>query len=168
MPFCHVTLKGPKPLPPKYNKYLHSLGHHIRKKRLDLRLFQTEVAEQIGVSESTIYNWESNETSPSIRYLPLIIQFLGFNPFPAAASLPDRLKLCRKLLGLTQRAMAWRLGVDPTTLAKWERGRSRPTKKSRGHYRSFPYTSSCLTDECRARVSRCGNFAEWRDRTSPT
>jgi DNA-binding transcriptional regulator YiaG len=36
----------------------------------------------------------------------------------------------RKTLGLSQRKMAGRLGVDPATLMGWEAGRHQPTKKS--------------------------------------
>ena len=35
LPFCHVRLSGPKPLPKAYPKHLKTLGDHIRKRRLD-------------------------------------------------------------------------------------------------------------------------------------
>lgn len=76
LPLCHVSLKAPKPLFPKYPKELNRLGDHMRKRRMDLGLFQREVASRIGVSEATIYNWEGNKTSPQIRHIPKIIQFL--------------------------------------------------------------------------------------------
>jgi DNA-binding XRE family transcriptional regulator len=117
-----VTLKAPKPASPKYPKELKSLGDHIRKRRLDLGLFQKQVAEQIGVSEATIYNWERNETQPQIHQLPEIICFLGYNPLPAPESLTENLHAARKALGLTQRAMAKQLGVDPTTLGEVGKG----------------------------------------------
>ena len=34
---------------------------------------------------------------------------------------------CRTVLGLTQKESAHRMGVDPSTLAKWERGERVPT-----------------------------------------
>jgi DNA-binding XRE family transcriptional regulator len=77
LPFCNVSLKAAKPLPPAYPKVLYTLGDHIRKKRLDLKLQQKEVADIIGVEEATIYNWENNRSSPAIRYLPKIREFLG-------------------------------------------------------------------------------------------
>jgi DNA-binding XRE family transcriptional regulator len=52
----------------------------LRKRRLDLGLHQREVAEQIGVDETTIYNWEGQRTDPEIRYMSRIIQFLGDRP----------------------------------------------------------------------------------------
>jgi len=62
--------------------------------------------------------------------MPAIIQFLGYNPLPAADSLPERLATARKALGLSQRKMAGKLGVDPATLMGWEAGRHQPTGKS--------------------------------------
>jgi len=104
---------------------LTTLGDYIRKKRLDLGLRQEDVAEQIGVSEASIYNWERNVNSPQLHQLPSVIHFLGYNPLPAPESLAEKLLLSRKLLGITQKEMAKRLGIDPTTLARLERGKSR-------------------------------------------
>ena len=99
-------------------------------RRLDLNLLQNQVANQIGVHELTITNWEVNATVPEVRYIPAIIQFLGYNPLPAAITLPERLASARRALGLSQRKMAARLGVDPATLMGWEAGRHQPTGKS--------------------------------------
>ena len=62
--------------------------------------------------------------------MPAIIRFLGFDPSPAANSLPERLVTARRALGLSQRKMAAKLGVDPTTHMGWEAGRHQPTWKS--------------------------------------
>jgi transcriptional regulator with XRE-family HTH domain len=97
---------------------------------LDLQLLQKQVAAQIGVHETTITGWESNATVPEVRYMPAIIQFLGYNPLPAANSLPERLTSARRALGLSQRKMAGKLEVDPATLMGWESGRHQPTGKS--------------------------------------
>jgi DNA-binding XRE family transcriptional regulator len=78
----------------------------------------------------TITGWESNATIPEVRYMPAIIQFLGYNPLPAASSLPERLVTARRAFGLSQRKMAEKLGVDPATLMGWEAGRHQPTEKS--------------------------------------
>jgi predicted transcriptional regulator len=61
-----------------------NIGEHIRKKRLDLGLLQHELAETIGVTESTVCNWEHG-TEPELRHMPKIIEFLGYVPF----ELPD-------------------------------------------------------------------------------
>ncbi|MCW5976474.1 MAG: helix-turn-helix domain-containing protein [Bryobacteraceae bacterium] len=127
MPFCHVRLKAPKPPAPAYPKSLKTLGGHIRKRRLDLHLLQSEVAKRLGVTESCIWNWENNATTPAFQYWPPIIEFLGYNPVPEPEELAGRLRWTRKGLGLSQVQLATRLGVDESTIAHWERGINRPT-----------------------------------------
>jgi transcriptional regulator with XRE-family HTH domain len=126
-----VSLTAQKPKDSAYPSELDSLGDHIRKRRLGLGLFQHEVARQLGVDESTVLKWESNESQPAVRQIPGIIKFLEYNPFPAAKSLAENLKQSRQVLGLSQRLMAKQLGVDPTTLGFWERGERIPSKKLR-------------------------------------
>ena len=130
MPFCHIILKGQKPLPKAYPLELKTAGDHLRKKRLDLKLLQREVALILGVEEATIWNWENNYSSPKLHYIPGIIKFLGYVPFNThAKTFGERIVNKRRLLGITQKEMANRLGVDPSTLARWERNESRPMKK---------------------------------------
>jgi DNA-binding XRE family transcriptional regulator len=125
-----VALKTKKPLSISYPKSLITLGDHIRKKRLDLGLWQKQIAEQIGVDEVTLYNWERQRTVPKLPYIPKIIAFLGYVPFPPASSLPEKIKNCRRVLGLTQEKLAKMIGIDKTTLAKCEAGKSQPTEKT--------------------------------------
>jgi transcriptional regulator with XRE-family HTH domain len=135
-----LALRAPKPKSPKYPKQLNTLGDHIRRRRLDLGLFQKQVAQQIGVSKATIWNWECHESSPQIHVLPQVIKFLGYDPFPPPESLAEKLVKRRKAFGVTQKEMAKRLGIDPTTLARLERGGSRrlfskTLRKSRPSFR---------------------------------
>jgi transcriptional regulator with XRE-family HTH domain len=115
---------------PKYPKKLETLGDHIRKKRLDLRLLQQDLAEQIGVSEATIYNWERNATRPPNRSIPAVIRFLGYNPLPCPQNLAESLLAARKARGLTQRQAAKLVGLNESTLAKLEQGRCRRPAKT--------------------------------------
>jgi transcriptional regulator with XRE-family HTH domain len=137
LPFCHLVLTASKLKSSEYPRQLNTLGDHIRKRRLDLGLYQRQVAEQIGVTESTIFNWESNESRPSVRYIPVIIGFLEYNPFPEPEALRDKLILRRKLLGLSQEAMARRLAVDETTLRCFKSGTRRPSIKLKEAVESF-------------------------------
>jgi transcriptional regulator with XRE-family HTH domain len=130
LPFCHSELCAPKPKPEQYPKEINTLGDHIRNRRLDLKLLQIQVAEQIGVHGATITNWERNASTPIIRYMPAIVRFLGYDPMPVTVSLSERLISARRKLGLTQRKMAERLGVDSGTLQGWEAGDHQPTKGS--------------------------------------
>jgi transcriptional regulator with XRE-family HTH domain len=125
--FCDVTLSAKKLLPEAYPKALQTLGDHLRKRRLDLKLYQKDVAEAIGVDTLIVCNWENNLTNPRLYLLPQIFQFLGFNPLKSnATSLREKIKQYRIQRGLSLRKLAKELGIDPGTVAKWERGRSRP------------------------------------------
>ena len=104
-----------------------TVGDHIRRRRLSLKMLQREVAAQIAVDTTSVFNWEANAAAPEIRYMPAIIQFLGYNPLPAASGLGERLVRHRRTLGLSQKEAARELDVDPSTLARWERGEREPT-----------------------------------------
>jgi transcriptional regulator with XRE-family HTH domain len=130
LPFCHAELRAAKPKRECYPKQISTLGSHIRSRRLDLGLFQSDVAEQIGVDATTICTWESNASLPAIRYVPAILDFLGYDPLPPAKTLAERLVTARKVLGLSQRGLAQLLGVDPATLQSWEAGEHKPTRAS--------------------------------------
>jgi transcriptional regulator with XRE-family HTH domain len=104
-----------------------TIGDHIRKKRLALKLLQKDVAERIGVNKTSVFNWEANTSAPEIRYMASIIAFLGYNPLPTASTLAEQLVRQRTSRGLSQKEAAIRIGVDPGTLARWERGEREPT-----------------------------------------
>ena len=84
LPFCKSEQKTEKPKPKGYPLEPKTIGDHIKKRRLDLKLFQHHVAEQLGVHKTTIHNWERNFNSPDRRLVPRIIQFLRYSPFPSS------------------------------------------------------------------------------------
>lgn len=94
------------------------------KRRLRSKLGWTQTLFLDGESN------ESNESSPSITRVPRIMRFLGYDPSPSPISLAEQLRHTRKRLGSSQGAMARQLGVDPTTLRRWEQGRARPNRRS--------------------------------------
>ncbi|MBL8241408.1 MAG: helix-turn-helix domain-containing protein [Bryobacterales bacterium] len=57
-----------------------TIGDHIRKHRLALKLRPKDVTAQLGVTASTVFNWESNTTTPKGRVMPAIVEFLGYSP----------------------------------------------------------------------------------------
>jgi transcriptional regulator with XRE-family HTH domain len=129
LPFCHIRLTASKPLPSAYPKSLKTLGDHLRKKRLDLKLLQKEVAEILGSDTTTVNNWEKNGTYPSLPFLPRIIAFLGYVPLAILPENPgEKIAVYRRLAGLSQEKLARRLGIDPSTLGRWENGKSQPSK----------------------------------------
>ncbi len=127
MPFGPITLKGSKRKP--YPKVLRTVGDHLKKRRCELGLLQKEVAFRLGVDDDTILNWEHGNTQPPVRFLPRIIRFLGYDPYPAAKLLAEKLVAKRRQLGLSRKQLAKRLGVDEGTLAHWEKAQQEPTGK---------------------------------------
>jgi len=130
LPFCHLELRTARPKSERYPKEVNTLGDYIRARRTDLNLLQSQVAELVSVHLLTIINWEGNESILAVRYLPAIIRFLGYDPLPPVAEFPELLARTRRMLGLSQRKMAERIGVDPATIEDWGAGRHRPTGKS--------------------------------------
>jgi len=133
LPFCKVTLRGVRCLHGPYftekNGYPatpKTIGEAIRKRRLDLGLKQTEAAKLIGCNELTVVNWEKGHTAPRINHLPGVVAFLGYNPLPSGDGIAARLVAFRKARGVKQNEFAQALEIDPSTLAKWERGEREP------------------------------------------
>ena len=117
-----------------YPKELNTLGDHLRKRRLDLGLLQQDVAQQLGVTAGTVWQWERNRKEPETRSLPAVIAFLGYQPIPPSHSFPEALRTLRRAAGLSQEQLAQRARIDESTIAKWERGKTLP----------FPATFECL------------------------
>ena len=138
LPFCYVTLKALKPRSKAYPEAICTIGDHLRKKRLDMGIFQKEVAIAIGVDTLTVCNWENNLTNPRLKFLPKVIEFLGYNPINGnATSLGERIREYRIPRGLSLKKIARDLGIDPGTLSRWERKKSEPSKKLKRHLNSF-------------------------------
>lgn len=89
-------------------------------------MLQREVADRLGIDHCTVTNWELNHTEPALRFLPAIVGFLGYRPWTADGPVGERLRTFRRERGLSQSALADRLGVDPGTLSRWERGMRTP------------------------------------------
>ncbi len=93
-----------------------------------MKLLQSQVAGILGVSEDSVCYWENNRTSPAIRFISRIIEFIGYLPSGDVSNLTagERIVAYRRILGITQEELARRLGVDPRTLARWEKGNGTP------------------------------------------
>jgi DNA-binding transcriptional regulator YiaG len=124
LPLSHNLMSRTR-LPEK----LETVGDHIRRRRLTLKLLQWQVAQQLDVNEVTVHNWETNIARPRLRFMPATIRFLGYNPLPppAPGGWGERLVQCRTALGITQKELAGQWAVDQGTLARWERGEREPT-----------------------------------------
>jgi transcriptional regulator with XRE-family HTH domain len=94
----------------------------MRKKRLQLGLFQREVAQLLGVDPGTVLNWEKGRTEPPMMAMRAILGFLGYDPFPPSESLAERLLAKRREMGWSIEEAARLAHVDPGTWANWEHG----------------------------------------------
>jgi DNA-binding XRE family transcriptional regulator len=105
---------------------LSGLGDHIRKKRLDLGLLQRDVVAELGVDADSICHWGIGRSHPKPYLMPRVIEFLGYAPWAAQATLGEWLVMVRRANGLSRKPLAKQLSVDESTVFRWESGRGRP------------------------------------------
>jgi len=108
---------------------------------MDLEIQQKEAASRIGIGETALANWLAQRVEPALRHWPRVIAFLKRDPRPAPNSIGQALARFRQSTGQTQKQLARLLSVDPSTLAQWERGESRPSP------RFFKRVEFILSDE---------------------
>ena len=56
-----------------------AVGEHIKRRRLELHVFQSDLAKIIGVDVQSIRNWEKNTYQPIERLMPAIDKWLGYD-----------------------------------------------------------------------------------------
>ena len=128
-PFYNFVLNAKMPLSKALPASLDTFGDHIRNARLQRGLEQGQVARMLGVTESTVWNWEDGRSSPPVHACREVISFLGYDPFPVDEGDGGRLAAFRRRKGLRVKDAAARAGVDPGTWSGWERGRGANTAK---------------------------------------
>ncbi|MNJ88792.1 transcriptional repressor DicA [compost metagenome] len=119
-----------KPTARSYPKEPKSIGEHIKKRRFDLNLMQSDIATRFGVSVATIHLWETNRTEPMVKYYPKISDFLQNDIFKVDEStFAGRVKSYRYRNGLTQKVLGKMLNVDGSTITSWEAAEFKPSKQ---------------------------------------
>ncbi len=113
-----------------------TLGDHLRRRRLELGFYQKDVAVQIGVTASTIWNWEHGWTI-DLRYMPRVIEFLGYNPIPYPVNIIERLRWYKHVNGLTLEQLGAEMGRDPKQLSDWLSGRNNPCRRNQEEVELF-------------------------------
>ena len=107
----------------------------LKRPRSTLGLSQEQLAQKLGIDESTIASWERGENTPVGPYLKLLEDFVagdGFLPNrPGAGAAKSKFSsrkiiALRKKLGLSKAALALQIGVNVNTLWRWERGERTP------------------------------------------
>jgi DNA-binding XRE family transcriptional regulator len=107
------------------------IGLQIKKRRIELKLLQKDVAKILKVSTDCITYWENRRSIPQIQYAPRIIQFLGYNPYPfEIETLGGRIKYYRLLHGLSHKKLGEILYVDASTIGAWETNNFTPSSLS--------------------------------------
>jgi predicted transcriptional regulator len=78
LPFCHVAIRAEKPKDSAYPSVLKTVGDRLRARRLDLGLYQKDVAKLLGVDECSVWNWENNQKEAGRKSMSRITAFLDF------------------------------------------------------------------------------------------
>jgi len=133
---CKIEIPLKIPAPPELTQKPATLGDHLRRRRFELGLYQKNVAAQIGVTTSTIWNWEHGWTIDP-RYIPRVIAFLGYNPIPCPDDLLERLAWHKQVNGLTLEELGAEMGRDPEHVGEWLSGRHRPCLSNRKMIEGF-------------------------------
>jgi transcriptional regulator with XRE-family HTH domain len=156
LPICDRRVCIPR------NKYLPShnrgipvpktpttVGGHLRRRRLELNLLQSQAARKLRVSIVTLSRWECDKVYPVWAHQPRIIEYLGYNPFTnpelgrpkgnestvvafLSRESPESFGAALRKRRLEQhkngKQFAKELGVDARTLRDWEAGRHKPCR----------------------------------------
>jgi len=102
---------------------MQTLGELLRQRRRNLGLTLERTARTLGVNLWTLMNWEHDRRIPTDRYYPALIEFLGREPWPAPATLDEKLRAARLRRGLSQEQAAAVVQVSPDSISDWESGR---------------------------------------------
>ena len=128
--FAYFRLSLPLRIYPKgYILQPKTIGEHVRKRRMDLGMLQREVAAKIGVTESSVWNWERG-TEPELVHIPKIIAFLGYVPFECPDDLLGRLRYYKLVNGMSFERLGAAMGRDPEQLVDWLSNGMKPCKRN--------------------------------------
>ncbi len=92
-------------------------------------MIQGEVVEIVGVTESTVWNWEHG-TEAEIRFMPKIVDFLGYVPFECPDNPIGKLRYFKLIKGLSYERLGILMGKDPEQLTDWLSGRIMPCERN--------------------------------------
>ena len=58
-----------------------TVGGHLRRRRLQLKIHQSQAARLLRVSTVTLSRWECDKVFPTAPHQPKIVAYLGHDPF---------------------------------------------------------------------------------------
>jgi transcriptional regulator with XRE-family HTH domain len=108
----------------------------MRRRRLELGLYQKDVAAKIGVTTSSIWNWE-HRRDIDLRFIPRVLEFLGYNPIPCPEDLVSKLSWYKQVNGLTLEQLGAEMNRDPEQLTDWLSGQHKPCRRNREIVKRF-------------------------------
>jgi DNA-binding XRE family transcriptional regulator len=87
LPICDLHLKAvirPYPYRWKCTQVVptepRTVGEHLKRRRLELHLFQSDLAKVLGVDVESIRKWEKDTYQPIKRLMLGIVKWLGYDP----------------------------------------------------------------------------------------
>jgi len=109
----------------------------IRDLRLKKGFTQEELAKKLGVEKVSVYNWEVGKVIPRRRHLQKLGEIFGVpvhdllreistDSKAVGSIVMKKIKVLRRMHGLSQKELAARVGVTVGAVSKWERGLSMP------------------------------------------
>jgi DNA-binding XRE family transcriptional regulator len=120
----HKTFIAKKPIPAGFPVMLDTISDHIRAVRMTRRLFQKDVAEIIGVTTSSIENWEIKRSKPNLSFYPKIFEFLGYCviQYVPDGAYKQSLWNYRFQLGISIEELARKIRIDGRAIANIKLG----------------------------------------------
>jgi transcriptional regulator with XRE-family HTH domain len=120
-----LQLESAKPNCLQYPTAIITVGDEFRAVRIDRGLTQQEVGQMLGINRNFVYELELNQHQLTIYSLHIAYQFLGY--------IPEILKIDESILqgqlfgyrirhGYTYTELAKKIGLDKSTLARFEKG----------------------------------------------
>ena len=98
-----------------------TIGQHLKRERQLRKMFQKDVANELGINQWTLIGWEKGTkqiSQPS--FFPRVIAWLGYDPFPKPETEGEELQQARLRRGLTAREAAKEANVDQGTWLRFE------------------------------------------------
>lgn len=113
------------------------LGNNIKKYRLLMNFTRKDLAQKIGVTESTVSRYESNERTPNLKILKSIADALGVtindlinnienNMIDENVSIGDKIKEYREIINITQKDLAEKSGLSESAIKYYETNKRNP------------------------------------------
>jgi DNA-binding transcriptional regulator YiaG len=58
-----------------------TIGGKLKQQRIIKRLKQSQLAKQLGISQTMICHWETNKAFPGRHHHNRLLKYLGYSPF---------------------------------------------------------------------------------------